>query len=270
MTRSTLNRTLRRLYFGLFVVLAISLLAKLSDHVPYLQDSFGAQLLKDAYEFLRDMSLLIATGGVAHLTNIFTKRSTFVENLEEEWRGIVRTKTALYAFCEKQYPTADEYIAAYCRISETIDNMRIIYGNVGETDTLIGLYPFAPLHDMRRALQTLDPRKAGTPTPEQRALARDAILQAFFALRESFLDELDIAEPDSPLLVASGRRIKKSGALPWAKRLQQRQREVLDGEPVARPDIDEFLRRQFDLEEPQGKPPVKKTSTKGAADQKAG
>jgi hypothetical protein len=24
---------------------------------------------------------------------------------------------------------------------------------------LIGLYPFAPLHDMRRALQSIDPRK---------------------------------------------------------------------------------------------------------------
>ncbi len=38
--------------------------------------------------------------------------------------------------------------------------MRSVYQNVGETNDLIGLYPYAPLHDMRRALQTLDPRKA--------------------------------------------------------------------------------------------------------------
>ncbi len=68
----------------------------------------------------------------------------------------MRTKAALYAYCEKTYPTADDYIAAYCRISETLDNMRIVYSNVGETDELIGLYPYAPLHDMRRALQTID------------------------------------------------------------------------------------------------------------------
>jgi hypothetical protein len=30
--------------------------------------------------------------------------------------------------------------------------MRVVYANVGETTTLIGLYLFAPLHDMRRAL----------------------------------------------------------------------------------------------------------------------
>ena len=55
---------------------------------------------------------------------------------------------------------------------------------------MIGLYPFAPLHDMRRALQSLDPRKRADISPEQRKLVRDAILQSFYALRENFLIEL--------------------------------------------------------------------------------
>ncbi|KAI9880392.1 MAG: hypothetical protein M1823_006740, partial [Watsoniomyces obsoletus] len=112
--------------------------------------------LTDVYEYLRDMSLLIATGGVAYLTNVFQKRSGFTESLEEEWRGIVRTKAALYTFCEKPCPSTEDYLSAFSAISGTIDNMRIVYRNVGETDSLIGLYPYAPLHDMRRALQTLD------------------------------------------------------------------------------------------------------------------
>ena len=131
--------------------------------------------LKDVYEYLRDMSLLIATGGVAYITNVFQKRHGFVEALKEEWRDIIATKSALFAYTQIEQPTTEQYIATFCKLSETIDNMRSVYQNVGETGDLIGLYPFAPLHDMRRALQTLDPRKSinAEPDAEQRNLVRD-------------------------------------------------------------------------------------------------
>ena len=249
MTRSTLKRTLRRLYVALGVLLAISLLAKLADHVPILAGTGLEAVLKDIYEFLRDMSLLIATGGVAYITNVFQKRSTFVESLEREWRGIVATKSALYTFCEKQYPSADDYLAAFCRISETLDNMRIVYQNVGETDDLVGLYPFAPLHDMRRALQTLDPRKNGNLTPEQRKLVRDAILQSFYALRERFLEELDLATPDHPLLISGAWRLKTPGATRFARITQEWQRKRQSQAIVPRPEIDELLSQLYQAEE---------------------
>ena len=171
-----------------------------------------ARLAADTYEFLKDMSLVLVTVIAAYLANVFQKRSKFLERLEEEWRGIVRTKSALYAYCETPNAGPDDYLAAFCRISETIDNMRVVYANVGETSTLIGLYPFAPLHDMRRALQSLDPRKRTDISPEQRKLVRDAILQSFYALRENFLIELDIDEPDHPIIVSAARRRKHPGA----------------------------------------------------------
>ncbi len=154
---------------------------------------------------------MLVTVVAAYLANVFQKRSKFLERLEEEWRGIVRTKSALYSFCEKPNASPDDYLAAFCRISETIDNMRVVYANVGETTTLIGLYPFAPLHDMRRALQSIDPRKRTDIPAEERKLVRDAILQSFYALRENFLDELDIDEPDSPIIAAAARRRKQPG-----------------------------------------------------------
>ena len=144
------------------LVLGISFLAKIADHVPGLAGTGLEKLLKDGYEYLRDMSLLIATGGVAYITNVFQKRHGFVEALKEEWRDIIATKSALFAYTQLERPTLEQYIATFCKLSETIDNMRSVYRNVGETDNLVGLYPYAPLHDMRRALQTLDPRK----TPE--------------------------------------------------------------------------------------------------------
>ena len=167
--------------------------------------------------------LLIAVVATV-LASAFQKRSKFTASLEQEWRSIVSTKNALYEFCEKAYPTAEDYLAAFCRISETLDTMRIVYRNVGETDELIGLYPYAPLHDMRRALVTLDPRKNKNVTPEYRKLVRDAILQSFYALRENFLEELDLEQPVHPLLISGGRRLKQTGQTPTARRVESQQR----------------------------------------------
>jgi hypothetical protein len=254
MTRSNLKRTLRRVYVLLVVVLAISFIAKIADHVPGLAGTGLEKLLKDGYEYLRDMSLLIATGGVAYITNVFQKRHSFVEALKEEWRDIIATKSSLFAYTQLERPTLEQYMAAFCRLSETIDNMRSVYRNAGETDELIGLYPYAPLHDMRRALQTLDPRKNASPDTETRNLVRDAILQSFYALRETFLEELDLEQPDHPLLISGGRRAKRSGSAAFAKRAQDRQRTRQDRAASPDPRIDELLAQLYAKENATAKP----------------
>jgi hypothetical protein len=254
MTRSTLKATMRRVYALLGLVLAISLFAKFVDHIPILRGSGLEAALKDAYEFLRDMSLLIATGGVAYITNVYQRRSSFIEALKEEWRDIIAAKSALFSYTQIEKPTLDQYLATFCKLSETIDNMRSVYQNVGETGDKIGLYPYAPLHDMRRALQTLDPRKNAAPDAATRNLVRDAILQSFYALRETFLEELDLEEPDHPLLISGGRRAKVSGSTTGARRRQERQRARQDRVPAADPRIDEMLAQLNAREEQTPKP----------------
>ena len=140
MTRSRLQRTLRRIYALLVVVLAVSFLAKIVHPVPLLGDTTLGRLLVDAYEFLRDMSLLIATGGVAYIANVYQKRQSFIDALKEEWRDIIAAKSALFTYTQLERPTAEQYLATFCTLSETIDNMRSVYRNVGETDALIGLW----------------------------------------------------------------------------------------------------------------------------------
>ena len=256
MTRNSVNRTLSRLYWLLFLVLLLLLAAKFADDLPGLPPQV-VSAANNVYEFMRDMSLLIATGGVAYLSNIFQKRSKFVESLEEEWRNIVRTKSALMTYCEKPYLGTDEYLAAYSRISETIDTMRIVYRNVGETNGLVGLYPYAPLHDMRRALQTLDPRVNPEPTQEQKTLVKDAVSQAFFGLREVFLEELDLEEPQHTLLISGARRTKSPGAAVAAMIQQDQQRRRLNRDPAPRPDIDAMLAELRAREKDDGGEPVK-------------
>ncbi len=250
MTRTSMKRTLRRAYFSLSVVLAVALVAKLADLVPGVAGTPWATLAADIYDWLRDMSLVFVTVVAAYLANVFQKRSKFVESLEEVWRSIVATKSALFTFCEKQYPSSDDYLAAFCRLSETIDSMRIVYRNAGETDRTVGLYPYAPLHDMRRALQSIDPRQRPNIPLEERGLVRDAILQCFYALRETFLEELDLYEPAHPLLISGGRRQKQPGATRRARRLQEHQRSENGQLPPSRPEVDALLADLYALEFP--------------------
>ncbi len=254
MIRTSLNRTLRRCYMLLAVVLLLSLLTKLAEHIPGLAGTPLDKLAKDVYEYLKDMALVFVTVVAAYLANVFQKRQQFISALREEWREIVATKSALYSFTQTEQPAAAHYLEAFCAISETIDNMRTVYRNVGETETDIGLYPFAPLHDMRRALQTLEPGKNPNAGPAERKLARDAILQSFYALRESFLDELDPDEPDRPLLIINGRRVMKPGATIGARGWQDRQRRDYDKGAPANAEITAFLTALYEKENATAKP----------------
>jgi hypothetical protein len=236
MTRSSLRRAMRRLTWTIGVLLIVAFIAKLAEHVPGLQETRGAKVLKEFYEFLRDMSLLIATGGVAMITNNYQRRQSFLDSLKAEWRDIIETKSALLVFTHKPEPTHAEYIETYTRLSETIDNMRVVYKNVGESPAVIGLYPYAPLHDMRRVLQTLDPSKPEAAGVD-RKLARETMLRSFYALRERFLEELDLEEPDTPVLASGAKRLAKDGRARHAEMIQKSQTQLYaqasDGMPDA-------------------------------------
>ena len=228
MTRASLNSRLRMIYVLCGIIVGVSLASRLATLVPGLEGTVTLKIAPLVYDYMRDMALVFVTMVAAYLANVFQKRTKFVAALEEEWRGIVRTKTELERFCERDDSSLDDYLDAYGRMSATLDNMRIVYRNVGETDDLIGLYPYSPLHDMRRALQTLDPRKPGpAPSSEQRRVVCSAIRQSFAALREVFLEELDLEEPTHSQLVSGARRVKRPGATRAARARQSRQKIAL-------------------------------------------
>ena len=234
MTRSKLRHTLRWTYAALTVVLAVSLATKLAPHIPGIAGSPWERIAADIYEYLKDMALVFITVVATVLAGLYQRRQSFIAALKEEWREIVDAKSKLYAYTRRENPTPDDYLVAFLAISATLDNMRTVYSNVGEAEGMIGIYPFAPLHDMRRALQTLDPAKAKPITADDRRLARDAILQSFYAVRETFLEELELEPPDRPILAWGSRRHKKTGAPTWARAAQETERRETDA--VSPPD----------------------------------
>jgi hypothetical protein len=238
MTRSSLRRTLRRSYWVLGLVLILSLATKLAGHVPGLAGSPIEALARDVYDYMKDMALVFVTVVAAYLASVFQKRHSFVEALREEWQDIIKAKSALFAFTQIETPTQKEYVTAFCAISESIDNMRSVYKNVGETGSLVGLYPYEPLHDMLRALQTLEPRMNPTLAESHRTAARKDIIESWYALREQFLEELELEPPDNPLLVPRSRRKKTPGATRRAAGHLQSQGKIQKGLPAAEPEID--------------------------------
>ena len=256
---------MRRAYWILGLVLLISVIAKLADHIPGLAGTPTERLLRDIYDYLKDMSLVLVTVVAAYLANIFQKRSLFLNSLKEEWRDIVKSKSALFSYTQLEAPDREDYFVAYCKISETIDNMRAVYRNVGENARQVGIYPYEPLHDMRRALQSLKPDRGLPITPDDRKLARDAIMQSFYALRETFLEELDLEAPDHPLLIQNSRRLKKTGAPGWARRRQSHQHKYYLKVSPADPVITTFLRILFEKEQSTAKPWRKVAAKPGGA-----
>jgi hypothetical protein len=218
MTRKEQNRILGFVVVGLLALISTALAAKLS----------GLQWALNLYEFIRDTSLLIVTVIAAYMAYVYQRRTTFLQNLREQWREIVQAKASLIYYCHLSNPTPEDYLYAARQLSECIDNMRIVYANVGETDELIGLYPYSPLHHMRIVIERLDPRVADVTT-EQKYAARGEIWDAFNAVREHFLDEFDIEEPTRPILIHRMKRRKRDGAAAYATKWRDKQQKILDG-----------------------------------------
>ena len=217
MTRKRQNRVIILVITGLLVLIGLALAAKLS----------GIGWALNFYEFLRDTSLLIVTVIAAYMAHIYQKRSTFLQNLREQWHDIVSTKGELLYYAHLDKPTVEDYLISARQLSECIDNMRIVYSNVGETAKCVGLYPYAPLHQMRMVMESLDPRTA-TPTAEERYEARGKIWDAFLAIREHFLDEFDLEEPTKPILIYRMKRRKRDGATKEALERKDRQAKLAE------------------------------------------
>ncbi len=203
MTRQRLHKILLLNFLVFALILVIALLCRL----------WGNEFFAKVYEFIRDMSLIFVTLAAAFLANVFQKRANFLQSLREEWREIVDTKSVLVAYCEQPTTEIDDFIEARRRISQAIDYMRIVYKNILESDRYIGFYPYEPLHDMRRALNTVDPRKRADISFDEKRIVKHQIIDAFLALRENFLEEFDLHEPTKPVVGANRKRQKTSNPI---------------------------------------------------------
>jgi hypothetical protein len=124
---------------------------------------------ENLYAAIRDFMPILIAISAAYLAFCFQRRQAFLVALRELWNDVIETKGVLLEYTHDPAPTFESHRAATKAVARTIDRMRGVYRNVGETRTEVGHYPFEPLHDMRRTLQELGREN---PTPERRKQAR--------------------------------------------------------------------------------------------------
>jgi hypothetical protein len=106
-------------------------------------------------------------------------------SLRELWAKAIEAKADLIDYTHDQMPDQPKYWRAHQSLSVAIDMMRAVYRNFYEDNSKIGVYPFEPLHDMRRALEHLGFANV-TPNSQE---AREKIIDAWNAFRWAFLKD---------------------------------------------------------------------------------
>jgi hypothetical protein len=154
------------------------------------------------YGFGEDVFPLVVAVLATLLASWFQRRSIFIESLRRLWSGMIEAKIDLKDYARRRDRSEERYVQALGAISRSIDEVRGVYRNVGESDSAIGLFPYEPLHDMRKTLEGL-----GCEPYDKEASARsvEALDQAWNALRYRFLAEFDTPEPTSPVTTRGSR-----------------------------------------------------------------
>ncbi len=234
MTRASLNRTLRRAYVVLRLVLVISLASKFADRIPGIAGTpIETARANDLYE-LPARTWRWCSSPWWRPTSPTCSRSARTSS--RAWR---RSGAASCA----RNPRSSTYLREAVRLDRRLPG-RVLPHQRGHRQHAHRLWQRG--RD-RRSRRPLSIRAAARHAPraavhrseersdisaEEKKLARDAILQSFYALRENMLEELDLDEPAHPLLISGGRRHQAAGGDAERGPGQDRQRKRQDKLPA--------------------------------------
>lgn len=164
------------------------------------------------HHFLKDFASIFLAVAAAYLAYCFQRRQTFLTSLRDLWNKAIEAKAELIDYMHNPRPNQESFGKAHRSISTAIDMVRAVYCNVSESRTSIGLYPFEPLHDMRKALERMGFENV---TDAQRTTERKNVLQAWNAFRWSFLREFSTPKPSHYITVRNAvdpRRVSETTA----------------------------------------------------------
>lgn len=184
MTLSMLHTRIALVAAGLGSLIALAAILKLAG-----SDEF--------YGIIKDLSPLVVAILAAYLASCFQQRATFVQSLRSLWSQLIDAKNDLVEYTRTPSPTREQYEHVYKQLSKAIDEMRGVYRNKGESDEFRGLFPYEPLHDMRKSLESLGHHPHDGVRAEA---ARQTILARWNALRPRFLAEFAPPEPTAPMV----------------------------------------------------------------------
>ena len=208
MTLNMLRKRIALVATGLGSLIAVEAILKLAGN-------------DEVYGTIRDLSPLVIAILAAYLASCFQQRANFVQSLRSLWSQLIDAKNDLIEYTRIPSPTREQYEQVYKQISKAIDEMRGVYRNTGESDEFKGYFPYEPLHDMRKSLETLRPDSHRADSAEA---AEQAVLTGWNALRLPFLAEFSPPEPTAPIVEEWSVDERLDGPAPTQRRRSWRSR----------------------------------------------
>jgi hypothetical protein len=146
------------------------------------------------FEAFRDIILLLIAIPAALLTDYFQKRNNFEAALRVLWSNILSSVNEARQYTYRQTATEDEYRRIVVNLSKSIDEMRSVYKNLGESKSNIGYYPFESLKIIYQIFFDIGFGELENEKSEQARAQMDHYWKNF---KDSFLWEFDRPEPES-------------------------------------------------------------------------
>lgn len=148
----------------------------------------------EIFQTFRDFILLLVAIPAALLADYFQKRNNFEDALRVLWSNILNSVNEARQFTYRNSATEDEYRRILVSLSKSIDEMRGVYKNLGESKASLGYYPFESLKIIYELFFSLG---FGELDKEKTGEVRKQIEYYWKNFKESFLWEFDRPEPES-------------------------------------------------------------------------
>lgn len=180
MTRNTLKKKIK-------FVIGLCCTFILVGAVLYYFDS-------NLFQTFRDFILLLVAIPAALLTDYFQKRNQFEDALRTLWSNVLDSVNEARQYTYRTEATEDEFRRILVSLSKSIDEVRSVYKNLGESKTETGYYPFESLKIIYKLFVELG---YGTLDADKKSEARKKLDHYWKNFKDSFLWEFDRPEPES-------------------------------------------------------------------------
>jgi len=148
------------------------------------------------YKTLRDLIPLIIAIPAAWLAYSFQRRQSYLKNVRDLYSHMVRATQDAIQYTHLEKPSQEQFGNVQKSLSSTIEEIRAVFLNLGQTEERVGLYPF---EGIKTIVGTLNGLGFGDDlTAENRKAARDSIIEEWKELRKHFLSECARGIPINP------------------------------------------------------------------------
>lgn len=147
-----------------------------------------------AYDALKDSVGFLIAVPAAWLAYCFQARASYLGQLRSVWSYMIEGLQAAERYTFLEEPTAREYADARATISKAIDEVRGVFKNVENQRDTIGWYPFEPMKQMLREIESLG-YGPGFKRTEAEKLRRELRKKYWDRMSRQFLKEIDRDHP---------------------------------------------------------------------------